>query len=481
MSTPTSDTQSDGQGGEVRLKKSIGLFNGIAMIVGLVVGGGIFVSPVGVLQSAGSVGLSLVFWVIGGLAAGIGSMVYIELGTTFKESGGDYTYIGQAFGPALQMCFVWAYLLVVFPAGNAVMALTFANYALVPFFGECPPPGIAISLLAGFLIVSLTAVNSFNVDWAARLTDVFTILKILTLLAIAISGFVYLGQGKGDNFSDIWADTSTNPVSWARAIYAGVYSYSGWNYLNLITEEVDNAHVTLPRAIWISIPLITVLYLMANVAFMAVLPAAELLQSPAVAVAFGRKLYHSSMTWVYPLLVACSTLGSLNGSVFTSARLYYVAARNGQLPASIGMLNPKYLTPMVSVVFQGVISLFMLVSDDVLALINYATFVETSFIGLTVAAMLYMRKKYPHLPRPKKVSLFFPITYLCFCIFLLVMTLAEGATDSLIAVALVLSAIPVYWVFVCWKNKPKVLLRLSARLTVLMQKVFYSIPEGKDV
>lgn len=464
---------------ELHLKKSVGLFNGITMVIGLVVGSGIFVSPAGVLRSAGSVGLALAFWVLGGIVACIGSMVYVELGTTFRQSGGDYSYIGLAFGPLAQMCYVWACTWIVWPVTNAIMALTFSSYILEPFFPGCQPQ-LAITLLAAAVIVLLTAVNSVNVDWAARLTGVFTVLKMLALALISITGLVYLVQGKSSRFENVWENTSTSPMSWAKAIYNSVFAYSGWNYLNLITEEVKEPHKTLPRAIWISIPIVTLLYTSTNVAFMALLSTEEQLQSAAVAVAFGDKTL-GIMSWIIPLMVACSTFGTLNGSIFMSSRLYLVAARKSHLPRILGTINAKFLTPMVSLVFQCIISLCMLLSSDVLTLISYSVFVETSFIGLTVASMLRLRKLHPNADRPRKVSLVFPILYLCFCIFLLVMTLAEGAKQSLIGVAIVASAIPVYLIFVRWEKKPKIWLRTWYQVTVAIQKLFYSLPEeGKQ-
>jgi len=467
------------ENGAVGLKKNLGLFNGVAMVVGLVVGSGIFVSPVGVLSNSGSVGLSLIFWAIGGITAAIGSMCYVELGTSIQSSGGDYAYIGNAFGPVLQFMFVWAFLLIVFPIANAIISLIFANYILVPIYQDCTPPNTAVTLVAAFVIVLLSVINCVNVTWAARVQNVFLIMKVLALVVISVTGFVWIAQGKTQFWDDPWEGTSYAPVDWARAIYSGVYSYAGWNYLNLITEEVKSPEKTLPRAIWISVPMITLLYISANIAFFTVLSKEEMLSADAVAVTFGNKTL-GVMSWVIPIFVACSTFGSLNGSIFTSSRLYYVAARNGQLPESISYVSTKYMTPIVSLCFQMIISLLCLISTDIHELINYATFVETMFIGLTVAALLYMRKKFPTLSRPLKVSLFFPITFLLFCTFLIVMTLYEGAVSSLIGVGICCSAIPLFVVGIAWKNKPKAYFRFMKKCNTFLQKLFLCVPEDKD-
>ncbi|XP_067932268.1 Y+L amino acid transporter 2-like [Watersipora subatra] len=463
----------------VTLQKSLGLFSAVAMVVGLVVGSGIFVSPVGVLDNAGSSAASLIFWVIGGLSAAIGSMSYVELGTSIPSSGGDYTYIGIAFGPVLQFIFVWAFLMIVFPIANAIIALIFANYILVPIFPDCSPPGNAVTLVAAFVIVLLSVINCVNVSWAARVQNVFLILKVIALIVISATGFVWIAQGKTQYWKSPWEGTSMQPVNWARAIYSGVFSYAGWNYLNLVMEEVKEPEKNLPRAIWISIPMIIVLYLCTNVAFFTVLSPEEMLSADAVAVTFGNKTL-GVMSWIIPIFVACSTFGSLNGSIFTSSRLYYVAARKGQLPESISYVSIKWMTPVVSLMFQMVISLFCLISSDIHELINYATFFETVFVGLSVAALLYLRKKFPDMHRPLKVALFFPITFLVFVLFLLCMTLYEGAQSSLIGIAICLSALPVYVICIAWKNKPKSFRRAMKSMNIWLQKLFMCVPDEKE-
>ncbi|XP_022255693.1 putative L-type amino acid transporter 1-like protein MLAS [Limulus polyphemus] len=136
----------------VELKKELGLLNGIAIIVGIIVGSGIFVSPRGVLQEAGSVGMALVVWIACGLISMLGALCYAELGTSIPKSGGDYAYIYEAFGPLPAFLFLWVALLIIMPTGNAIAALTFANYILEPFFPGCTPPPNGVRLIAAVVI-----------------------------------------------------------------------------------------------------------------------------------------------------------------------------------------------------------------------------------------------------------------------------------------------------------------------------------------
>jgi len=140
---------------EVNLKKELGLFNGVAIILGVIIGSGIFLTPIGVLEEAGSIGLSLVVWVSCGILSTFGALCYAELGTCIAKSGGDYAYIKEAFGPFLAFLYLWVSVLIISPAGNAIGAITFADYVLKPFFSNCSPPANAIRLVAMLVICKL--------------------------------------------------------------------------------------------------------------------------------------------------------------------------------------------------------------------------------------------------------------------------------------------------------------------------------------
>jgi L-type amino acid transporter 5 len=161
----------------------------------------------------------------------------------------------------------------------------------------------------------------------------------------------------------------------------------------------------LPRAIYISMPTVTIIYLLVNVAYFAVLSADEILESNAVAVSFAARVL-GPVAFLMPLFVAASCLGSLNGTMFASSRMFFVGARDGQLPELLSMINLKYVTPMPSLLFLGTLSLAMLVSSDIIALINYTSFAEAAVVGVAVAGLLYLRYTQPNLHRPIKVCYF---------------------------------------------------------------------------
>ena len=191
----------------------------------------------------------------------------------------------------------------------------------------------------------LTSVNCYNVKSVTWVQDIFTAAKVLALIIIIVSGMVWIGMGNLENLADPMKYSNYSMGDLSLAFYAGVFSYAGWNYLNFVTEELKEPNKNLPRAIYISLPLITCIYLLANFAYFAVLEPSEILASNAVAVTFGDRLL-GPMAWLMPLFVACSTFGSVNGGIFASSRLFFVGARNGHMPRSMSLVNVNKHTPM---------------------------------------------------------------------------------------------------------------------------------------
>ncbi|XP_064639929.1 Y+L amino acid transporter 2-like [Lineus longissimus] len=476
MSEASVNIQGDSDSDKVKLKKNLGLHNGVAIIVGVIVGSGIFVSPKGVLLQSGSIFGSLVIWTLCGVISLIGSLCYAELGTCILKSGADYAYINEAFGPLPAFLYLWVALLVIVPVGNAITALTFANYILQPFFPDCVIPDSAVRLVAALCIGLLTFINCANVKWATRVQDIFTVTKVLALIVIIITGFVQMGFGKTQNFRDPFEGSSSEPASYAVAFYSGLFSYAGWNYLNFVTEELKEPHKNLPRAIWISMPLVTTIYVLANVAYFTVLTPQELLDSNAVAVSFADKTL-GVMAWVMPIFVACSTFGGLNGAIFASARLFFVGARQGHLPDALALINVKLFTPIPALIFGCCCSLVYLCTSDVYKLINYTSFVESSFIGLSILGLLYLRWKRPDLYRPIKINLTFPIIFMFICVFLVLFPLFGSPLECIIGMGIVASGIPVYLIGVRWRNKPKFIKKSIVNFTIRSQKLLYAVTE----
>ncbi|CAH8595794.1 unnamed protein product [Heterobilharzia americana] len=187
---------------EVKLQRSIGLVTSITIIVGSMIGSGIFVSPTGILKNVKSIGASLVIWVACGLFSMLGAYSYAELGTIIERSGGDYIYVYEAFGPFIGFLRLWVEVMVVRPVSIAVVALTFAEYVLQPVYPNCEIPMLLLSILAALCITFLSFVNAFSIKFSTRIQDVFTFAKLAALIMIIVTGFVQIGFGRYDGLKN---------------------------------------------------------------------------------------------------------------------------------------------------------------------------------------------------------------------------------------------------------------------------------------
>jgi len=465
----------------IELKQSLSLTNGVTVIVGSIIGSGIFVSPKGVLAGTGSVGLSLVVWLLSGLYSMIGAYCYAELGTSIVRSGADYAYIFEAFGPFLAFIRLWVECMIVRPCSQAIVALTFAAYVVEPLFPGCvdqPELQNAVRLLAAICIVCLTFVNCFSVEWSTRVQDVFTYAKLLALFLIIITGAVQLCRGEIEHFQDPFAGSKTDIGEISLAFYSGLFAYNGWNYLNFVIEELKDPYKNLPKAIAISITLVTTVYVFTNIAYFTTVSPAEVMGGAAVAVMFSKRLY-GVMWWCMPVFVSLSTFGGVNGILFTTSRLFYVGGREGHMPQILSMVSIQRLTPMPAVIFMGALSLCYLASSDIYALINYVGFATWLSIGMAIVVLLYLRWERPNMPRPIKVNLVWPIIYTLVTVYLVVLPLYASPWETGIGLLIILTGVPVYAIFVAWESKPKIFYQYMDSMTANLQRLMMCVPEDK--
>ncbi|XP_044743419.1 Y+L amino acid transporter 2 [Chrysoperla carnea] len=457
---------------EFALKPKMSLLNGITVIVGSIIGSGIFVSPTGVLMYTGSVNASLLVWTASGIFSMVGAYCYAELGTMITKSGADYAYIMETFGSFAAFIRLWIECMIVRPCSQAIVALTFSVYVLKPFFPECQPPNDAARLLACCCILVLAFINCWDVKWATRVQDIFTYAKLFALFVIIAVGLYLFFTGHREHFS--FDGTKYEVTSIALSFYSGLFAYNGWNYLNFIIEELKDPIRNLPRAIAISCTLVTVVYVLANVAFYTILSPAEVLMSEAVAVSFADRAL-GPVAWTIPVFVALSTFGAVNGILLTSSRLFYAGACEGQMPVILTMIQAQRMTPAPAVLAMALLSMLYLTVSDIYALINYVGFATWLSIGASVLCVPWLRWKQPDLVRPIKVHLIWPILYLICTVFVTGVPMAVTPYETVIGLLMIFSSVPVYYVFVQWQAKPKCFLNVTRGITRWLQTLFVVI------
>ncbi|XP_077587379.1 b(0,+)-type amino acid transporter 1 isoform X1 [Stigmatopora nigra] len=462
---------------KLSLKREVGLVGAVSLIGGTMIGSGIFMSPQTVLATIGSPGASLLVWACCGLLVILASFCYAELGTAIRESGGEYIYILRTSGPPVAFLLIFSSVLFVRPAGVVGLSLSFAQYVVAPFYLDCAPPVLLVKCVAAVAILTLAAVNCFNVRFAMSLQVFFMVAKVLALAVIIVGGIVMLAKGHTENFQDSFENTNIgiNPIG--IAFYQGLWSYDGWNNLNYVTEELKRPEVNLPRAVIIAISLVTGLYLLVNVSYLTVMTPKELISSNAVAVTWGNKVL-GSWGWIMSIAAALSAFGSLNGTFFSGGRVCFVAAREGHMPDILAMAHVHRLTPSPALIFTTIVSLLVLIPGDFQSIVNFFSFTAWFFYAITLSGLLYLKIKKPELPRPYRVPIILPILVIIAAVFLVLAPIIDNPQIEYLYVTLfIFSGVIIYIPFIHYKLCPSLL----TKMTIFLQLFLEVAPAEKNL
>ncbi|UPX18358.1 uncharacterized protein EKO05_0008660 [Ascochyta rabiei] len=471
--------------------KSLTYLNGLSLVIGLIIGSGIFSSPSQVNKNAGSPGASLVIWALAGVLAWTGAASYAELGGAIPLNGGAQVYLSTIFGEWAGFLFTWCAVTVLKPGSAAIIAIIFGEYLVRAAVGPDPDdasPWLNKAIaLAGLVLV--TALNCVSTKLGTRSADVFMFLKFLALLGVFVIGLVVAATGlsyNGDPNQDWkkqgWFDNTSHSITnWAVALYAGLWAFDGWDNVNYVTAEFKNPARDLPRVIHTSLPLVILCYILANVSYFLVLPTTVIESSNTVAVAFGAQVFGPVGALVLALFVSGSCFGALNATTFTSGRLVYAAGKEGYLPALFGSIGlgeshrairlnaqttaasrvPKkmlhwfadpdagfFFTPISAMLLNAAITAVYILVGSFDTLVTFYGVAGYTFYFQTVLGLIVLRVREPDLERPYKTWITTPIIFCCVSLFLLSRAVFAEPVQTLLVVAFMAVGLAVWFAWV---------------------------------
>ncbi len=425
-------------------KASLTLPDAVALIVGIVIGAGIFQTPALVADQAGSNIAVLLFWLVGGFVSLVGAVCYAELATTYPDVGGVYYYLKRAFGRGVAFLFAWARMTVIQTGSITLLAFVFGDYASQIWrLGTFSPAIYAATAIALF-----TALNIIGLQQGKWTQNLLTLAKVLGLLLVVIFGLTTV--------SNSTAPAPVEPASsgtWGLAMVFVLLSYGGWNEAAYISAEIRNRQRNMLRSLMWSIGIITGIYLLINLAYLRGLGLTNMANSEAVAADLMRSLWGEPGAWLISLLIAISTLGAMNATIFTGARTIYALGQDFSLFSFMGHWQQRPSTPTHALMLQGAIALGLVFLGTITrkgfeTMVDYTTPVFWFFFLLSGISLLVLRHREPHILRPFRVP-FYPITPLLFCAvcgYLLYSSLVYTGVGAVVGVLVVAAGIPLlFW------------------------------------
>lgn len=378
----------------VTYARRLGLFSATMMVVGGIIGSGIFLNPAIVAQRVGTPFLTTFAWVLGGVVALLGAFCYAELGNRMPRVGGGYAYLRDAFGPLPAFLYGWALLLVISTGAIAAVAVTFARYA-APFLGLGERAGVPLAILA---IVVLSAINYLGVKPGAVTQNVFTVLKLAALAALIVAGLVSAPALAPPAPLEVGAPSGMVAVFVAvgAALVPILFAYGGWQQSNFIAEEIVDVERTLPRALLLGTAAVVAVYVLANVVYVRALTLPGLAQSDAPAADVMATVVGPAGERLIAAGIAASTFGFLNLVILVTPRVYQAMAADRAFFPRLAVLHPRYRTPTAAIVLQGVWAIVLTLSGTYGQLLDYVVFGDWIFFGLTAATLFVYRARERH-------------------------------------------------------------------------------------
>jgi APA family basic amino acid/polyamine antiporter len=440
------------------LARDLGVSHASAVVVGTIIGSGIFLVPAEMMQAVGSAKLVYLAWLVGGLLSFFGALTYAELGAMKPQAGGEYVYVRDAYGPLGGFLYAWTWFVIAKPASVATIATglvrilgTFSIFSFFPANVISVPFAITwgqLVAIAAAILISL--LNYFGVKRAGEFQLIFTVLKVAIILGIVVVCFSGAGNAAGrgwSNFATTFAGAKGGVAGFMAALVAALWAYDGWNDLNMVAGEVKQPERNIPIALIAGVATVGLLYVLVNAGVQYVLPASAIAASPrpasdAVALVMG----HMGAS-IVSAGMAISMLVTLNGTIMSGARVPFAVARDGYFFSALADVHPRFHTPSVAIVLQAVLSIaLLLLGGNFRQLFSLAIFAEWLFYMIAGSTIFVFRWRDPQAARPYRVFgyPFIPALFIAVAAVLLCYTFRGDWPNSLYGLLVILAGVPVF-------------------------------------
>ncbi|XP_033739036.1 LOW QUALITY PROTEIN: cystine/glutamate transporter-like [Pecten maximus] len=444
----------------VKLKKQLGVTDGISYVTGSIIGSGIFISPSPILAGAGSsTGLALCVWLTCGVWAVLGSLCLAELAIRVRKSGGLYIFILEAFGENVAFVSLWLSEFILRPMSIVVSSLAAGTYILRPMFLDCPDMAstVAIKLLGLTAMVSFLALNCYSVKITAYIQTAVTFTKVLALVLISTFGLIAIARGmicpisfRGisvvqnkcsvlfavalvmktcfvdniesdtENLRDPFETTDLTAGGLVFAFYVGTYAFNGGDTIAYAYEEYVNPKRVVIYGTVVGHIIPTIIYLITNIAYYTVLSKTEILSGVAVAVAFAEKCM-GVLKWSIPIFVAISTSGIVNVNTFKGSRSLFVASREGYFPKYLSMINVTKKTLVPAIITMGMVACVIMLGMEMISLLKVYSFLNALYCLVAIVSIFKLRRTH-NPPDALRLPIVIPVAYTCLSLFMTVAT-----------------------------------------------------------
>ena len=424
------------------LPRRLGMLDATAIVIGIVIGSGIFLLPNLIARNLPSRAAILAAWMISGVLSFFGALAYAELGAMMPSTGGQYVYLREAFGPLCAFVCGWTFMLAVLSGGSAWLAVTFSIYA--GYFVTLTPAMSKVMSIA--LIAVLSAVNYVGVREGAWVQRTFTYLKVAALLALIGAAFLTPQSAPAAGVSP---HPSVSLAHFGIAMAACLMAYNGWSYVSFVAGELRDPQKNLLRSLAVGMAAVAVLYVLANVAYLKVMTVPEIASTERVGADLAVRTMGSMGGAFVSLTVLLSIVGAVNGCILTAARIPFAQARDRLFFASFGEVHPRFQTPARAILWGGIWTAVLVLTGSYETLYSYSILAAWIFYTMSVGAVFVLRRKLPNAVRPYRMW-GYPATLWLFVvvsIWFMVNAFVTQPGPSLMACVNVATGVFAYWIW----------------------------------